>query len=79
MNKASKNRIDMMIAANTAPQRLKGSEGIALRVGRSIVKLIDDEGMATKAGTYWSLKSGQDLPAGVSCSKQPQGKGTLSR
>ncbi len=64
MNKASKNRIDVMIAANTAPQRLKGSEGIALRAGRSIVKLIDDEGMATKAGTYWSLKSGQALPAG---------------
>ena len=64
MNKASRNRIDVMIAANTAPQRLKGSEGIALRSGRSIVKLIDDEGMATKAGTYWSLKSGQALPAG---------------
>ena len=53
-----------MIAANIGPQRLKGSEGIALKSGRSVVKLVDDEGTSTKAGKYWSIKSGQALPEG---------------
>jgi hypothetical protein len=64
MNKQSKNRIDAMIAAGTTPQRLKGSEGIALKSGRSIVRLIDDEGLPTKAGSYWTIKSGSALPVG---------------
>ena len=64
MNKTSKLRIDAMIAADIGPKRLKGSEGVALRSGRSIVKLVNDEGLATKAGEYWSLKSGQPLPDG---------------
>ena len=65
MNKASKIRIDALIAANISPQRLKGSEGIALKSGRSVVKLVDDEGTSTTAGKYWSIKSGQALPEGV--------------
>jgi hypothetical protein len=64
MNKASKIRIDALIAANTLPQRLIGSEGIALKSGRSVVKLVDDEGASTTAGKYWSLKSGRALPEG---------------
>ncbi len=64
MNKASKLRIDAMVVANIPPQRLKGSEGIALKSGRSVIKLIDDGGVPTKAGTYWSFKSGQLLPDG---------------
>ena len=64
MNRASKLRIDAMIAANVGPQRLKGSEGIALKQGRSIVKLATDEGEPTSAGNYWVAESGQALPAG---------------
>ncbi len=64
MNKQSKIRIDAMIAAGVTPQRLKGSEGIALKSGRSIVKLINDEGLPTKAGSYWTVKSGNALPIG---------------
>ena len=64
MNKANNIRIDAMIAANTLPQHLKGSEGIALKSGRIIVKLLNDEGALTAAGTYWALQSDRDLPAG---------------
>ncbi len=53
-----------MIAANAVPQRLKGSEGIALKLGKRIVKLVDDEGDATKAGAYWARTTGQALPVG---------------
>ncbi len=53
-----------MITANVVPQRLKGSEGIALKQGRSIVKLVTDEGESTSAGDYWAAQSGQVLPAG---------------
>ncbi len=64
MNRASKLRIDAMITANVVPQRLKGSEGIALKQGRSIVKLVTDEGESTSAGDYWAAQAGQVLPAG---------------
>ncbi len=64
MNKASKTRINEMIAANTLPQRLKGSEGIALKIGKRIVKLVNDEGESTAAGSYWSAQTGQELPVG---------------
>ena len=64
MNKRSKTRIDAFITAEAAPKRLKGSEAIALQQGRSIIKLVNDDGEATAAGTYWALKSGQQLPDG---------------
>ena len=65
MNKTSKIRIDAMIAANVEPRRLKGSEGIALQSGRSIVKLVNEEGVSTQAVAYWPLQSGQALPEGA--------------
>ncbi len=64
MNKASKLRIDALVAANVVPGRLAGSEGIALKQGRSIVKLVTDEGESTKAGDYWAAQTGQVLPVG---------------
>ena len=53
-----------MIAAGVSPARLKGSEGQALKLGRSTIKLVGDDGEATAAGKYWTLASGQPLPAG---------------
>ncbi len=64
MNKRSKTRVDAFIATATAPMRLKGSDAVALQQGRSIIKLVDDEGEATAAGKYWSRQSGTALPAG---------------
>ena len=53
-----------MITANVVPQRLKGSEGIALKQGRSIVKLVTDEGEPTGAGDYWAAQTGRVSPEG---------------
>ena len=53
-----------MITANVAPQRLKGSEGIALKQGRSIVKLVTDEGEPTGAGDYWAAQTGRGVRGG---------------
>ncbi len=64
MNKRSKARIDEFISSEASPKRLKGSEAVALQQGRSIIKLVTDDGEATAAGNYWSLKSGQPLPDG---------------
>ncbi len=64
MNTKAKQRIDAMIAAGVSPARLKGSEGQALKLGRSIVQLVGNNGEATEAGRYWSQASGQPLPAG---------------
>ena len=50
MNKKAKQRIDAMIAAGVSPARLKGSEGQALKLGRSTIKLIGNGGEATTAG-----------------------------
>ena len=65
MNKTSKTRIDSLISGGVAPTRLKGSDAMGLRgAGRSIIKLVNDDGDATAVGKYWSLKSGEPLPAG---------------
>ena len=53
-----------MIAAGVSPARLKGSEGQALKLGRSTIKLIGNDGQATPAGKYWTIASGQPLPVG---------------
>ncbi len=47
MNKKTKQRINATITAGVRPARLKGSEGQALKLGRS----------------YWTIASGQPLPA----------------
>ena len=64
MNKRSRIRIDAFIAAEAAPKRLKGSDAIALQQGKSIIKIVGDDGEATAAGTYWSRRSGTPLPVG---------------
>ena len=64
MDKRSKAKVDQFITSGTAPKRLKGSEAIALQTGKSIVKLVDDEGEPTLPGRYWSQRTGEDLPAG---------------
>ena len=64
MNTKAKRRVDAMIAAGVSPARLKGSEGQALKLGRSTIKLVGDDGEATAAGKYWTLASGQPLPVG---------------
>ena len=64
MNKRSKAKFDRFIATSTVPKRLKGSEAIALHAGRSIVKIVDDEGRSTRPGRYWSHRTGEDLSLG---------------
>ncbi len=64
MNKNAKKRIDAMLAAGVSPARMKGSEGQALNRGRATIKLIGNDGEATAAGKYWTIKSGQPLPVG---------------
>ncbi len=64
MNKKAKQRIDVMIAAGVNPARLKGSEAQGLKLGRSTIKLIGNDGQATQAGKYWTIASGQPLPVG---------------
>ncbi len=64
MNKKEKNRIDAMIAAGVSPARLKGSEAQALKLGRSTIKLVGNDGESTAAGKYWAIRSGTPLPAG---------------
>ena len=43
---------------------MKGSEAIALRADKSIIKLVDDVGGSTAAGRFWAEKSGSELPVG---------------
>ena len=64
MDKRSKAKIDQFITTGTVPKGLKGSEAIALHAGRSIVKIVDDEGRSTRPGRYWSQRTGEDLPLG---------------
>ncbi len=64
MNKKAKNRIDAMIAAGVSPARLKGSEAQGLKLGRSTIKLVGNDGNSTAAGKYWAIAAGQPLPAG---------------
>jgi hypothetical protein len=64
MDKRSKVKVDKFISDAVAPKRLKGSESIALQDGRRRIRLVDDEGRATQAGLYWSVRTGEDLPLG---------------
>ncbi len=64
MDRRSKVKVDKFISDASVPKRLKGSESIALQDGRRRIRLVDDEGRATQAGLYWSLRTGQDLPMG---------------
>ena len=64
MNKSSRTRIDQFITDAVAPTRLKGSEAMALRANKSIIKLVDDAGASTAAGRYWAKKTGSELPTG---------------
>jgi hypothetical protein len=64
MNKSSRTRIDQFILTGVAPSRLKGSEAMALKAAKSIIKLVDDAGESTAAGRYWAKKTGTELPAG---------------
>ena len=57
MNKSSRTRIDQFIADEVAPTRLKGSEAMALKADKSIIKLVDDTGASTTAGRYWAKKN----------------------
>ncbi len=66
-----------MITANVVPQRLKGSEGIALKQGRSIVKLVTDEGEPTGAGDYWAAQTGRVLPEGGFMQQAATRKGNI--
>ena len=64
MNKSSRTRIDQFITDAVAPTRLKGSEAMALKANKSIIKLVDDTGASTTAGRYWAKKTGSELPVG---------------
>ena len=64
MDKRSKVKVDKFISEGIVPKRFKGSEAIALQNGNRRIKVVDDEGIATPAGLYWSLRTGDDLPMG---------------
>jgi hypothetical protein len=56
--------VDALIAAGVTPDRLKGSEGIALVQGKRRIRLVTNSGDVTKQGRYWERKTGERLPTG---------------
>jgi hypothetical protein len=56
--------LDALIAAGVTPSKLVGSEGISLVQGKRRVRLVSDDGTATKQGRYWERKTGERLPTG---------------
>ena len=58
MNKSSRARIDQFITDAVAPTRLKGSEAMALRANKSIIKLVDDAGGGARLQDVTGPKNG---------------------
>ncbi len=65
IRKSTKQKIDELHALGRRPEKLKTSEAIGLRSGRSTIKLIGNDGKKTPAGLYWEQKAGAPpLPDG---------------
>ncbi len=65
IRKSTKQNIDELHALGRRPEKLKTSEAIGLRSGRSTIKLIGNDGKKTPAGLYWEQKAGAPpLPDG---------------
>ena len=65
LHKSTKRKIDEAFEAGQRPQKLKTSEAIALKSGRSTIKLIGHDGKKTPAGEYFEQKEGAPpLPDG---------------
>ena len=58
LRKATKQKLDELFTQGARPQKLKTSEAIGLRSGKSIITLIDNGGQKTIAGLYWEQKAG---------------------
>jgi hypothetical protein len=56
--------LDALIAAGVTPSKLAGSEGTALVQGKRRIRLVSDDGTATKQGRYWEQRTGERLPTG---------------
>ena len=62
--KQAKQRLRDLIAGDAEPVKLKTTEAIGVRQGRTIIKLINDAGEQTAAGQFWQANGGKELPAG---------------
>ena len=65
LRKGTRQKIDELHALGRRPEKLKTSEAIGLRHGKSTIKLVGNDGQKTAAGRYWEQKAGvPPLPDG---------------